>query len=398
MLLCRLVPLCIAAASAPLRPWRATTHQHQRRTIFRGGTSSPPYSPPPADGQHTAEALHAPQQLAEQTWPALELYEDGTSRETELSWRELRERISSSDARLLLRTKAFDLAIRDDCVVFDFGFLRGYTDGKCAVLLLVDERSRGLALNVEKAVERARVRPEYKSGSFALMVLEGVLEEAYESTFKRLERLDIDIRRELAGLADLRHGAETTRGASLYRLLPLETELRDFAVKGRRFYSLLADALRDDVFVQHNQHLLFGKNRTARRVELAEAVFENSLCQWEFVNDAIEQLAGTIEATRKLVELALDNERNRLERMDIHLNIAALGLGLVSAIGGIFGMNLLIGLETAPYWFNRVVVLTCLSASFLCHLCWRQFYAQYRQHANHVHDVVSLLHGTTTQY
>lgn len=315
-------------------------------------------------------------------------------RDTTLAWSELRQRVSGSDARLLLRTKALDLAIRENCVVFDFGVIRGYADDQVAVLLVDQEPSRRLAMKVEQAV-RAAVAAEVDA-TFALVVLEGVFEEAYDYALRSVEGLDGAIRRELAGMADL-HAGEAARSAALYRLLPLETALRDEAVRARRVYALVADALRDDVLATHAPPVLVGQARSLASVELAEAVFENSLCRWEFVNDAIEQLAGTIDATRKLVELALDNERNRLERMDIHLNIGALGMGLVSAVGGVFGMNLLIGLENQPRWFNRVVLATLLASALLCHACWRHFHAGYRQHAHHVHAVVSLLHQSIAE-
>lgn len=348
--------------------------------------------------------LPAPTKIGQQTWPAHEIYADGSCRETTLSWSELRKRVSSTDARLLLRTNALDLAIREQCVVFDLGVLRGYTDGHRAVLLVErgHEPSQATAAVVETSVRSALAWSKNASmvdddPSFALLVLESVLEALYEHALRRIERLDFEIRRELAGMADLRK-SEASRGASLYRLLPLETELRDEAVRARRVYALVADALRDDVLAKQPQHVLFGRNRTSRTVELAESVFENSLCRWEFLNDAIEKLAGTIDATRKLVELALDNERNRLERMDIHLNIAGLGMALISAIGGIFGMNLLIGLEAEPYWFNRVVFGSILAGTLVCHFFWRQFKAGYRQHADHVNVVASILHKSIASH
>ena len=49
--------------------------------------------------------------------------------------------------------------------------------------------------------------------------------------------------------------------------------------------------------------------------EVVASVFEN-YCRWEEVNDGIEKLVGAIDSTRKLIELTLDNERNRIERME----------------------------------------------------------------------------------
>ena len=69
------------------------------------------------------------------------------------------------------------------------------------------------------------------------------------------------------------------------------------------------------------------------------------LATWDLVYivtmmlDAIEKLSGTIDATRKLLELTLDNERNRIERMELYLSIGGLGFAMMSAVGGFFGMN-----------------------------------------------------------
>lgn len=355
------------------------------RRIFRGGALLQQREASLASSVLPARAV-----LDLQTWPARELVSDGRAFDSMLVWSELRQRITSTDARLLLRTSALDLAIRDRCVVFDFGVLRGYVEDRRAVFLLEPDDgsqsrnrpSRHHALAVEGAVREVLAKGADDTVSFALVVLECVLEEAYEHALRRFVRLDAAIRKELATMTDLR---QADAAPALYRLLPLETQLRDEAVRGRRVYALVSDALRDDGLLHPDHVLVMGANN----VQTCEAVFENSLCRWEFVNDAIETLVGTIDATRKLVELALDNERNRIERMDIYLNIGGLGLALISAVGGFFGMNLLIGWETKLGVFNSVVLLTTFSAISLCLVCFAAFRSGMRRNAGHVDDMVA---------
>lgn len=201
---------------------------------------------------------------------------------------------------------------------------------------------------------------------------------------------------ELESLTDLRN-SETARAGTLCRLLPLETRLKEEAVRGRRVYALIDDALDDDISNASLEHVLFckhtipyersdeahaqsysspAKNEFAlyTREEAVESIFENYLCLWEGINDAIEKLSGTIDATRKLLELTLDNERNRIERMELYLSIGGLGFAMMSAVGGFFGMNLLSGIEDHPHKFWIVTHLTLASSFILSYVCWQRFH------------------------
>ena len=74
----------------------------------------------------------------------------------------------------------------------------------------------------------------------------------------------------------------------------------------------------------------------------------NSLC------DQIKQLTSTIENTQEVLELTLDDERNRIARLELVLNMAGISLGACSAIGGFFGMNVVNGVENLPGIFAIV--------------------------------------------
>ena len=55
-----------------------------------------------------------------------------------------------------------------------------------------------------------------------------------------------------------------------------------------------------------------------------------------------------------MLELTLDNERNRIARLELLLNMAGISLGACSAIGGFFGMNVVNGVENLPGIFAIV--------------------------------------------
>jgi hypothetical protein len=74
----------------------------------------------------------------------------------------------------------------------------------------------------------------------------------------------------------------------------------------------------------------------------------NSLC------DQIKQLTSTIENTQEVLELTLDDERNRIARLELVLNMAGISFGACSAIGGFFGMNVVNGVENLPGIFAIV--------------------------------------------
>mmetsp|Transcript_27351 Transcript_27351/g.82062 ORF Transcript_27351/g.82062 Transcript_27351/m.82062 type:complete len:217 (-) Transcript_27351:849-1499(-) len=135
--------------------------------------------------------------LEEQTWHARQI-EQGYSHDITLDWAELRNRVSMTDARLLLRTTALDLAIRERFVVFDLGVLKGYVDCDRCVLLLPVHADNSLKMlestpkavghlfssrehiaRVEANVVDALSRHGGRRLSFAMIVVECALEEVW---------------------------------------------------------------------------------------------------------------------------------------------------------------------------------------------------------------------------
>jgi len=108
--------------------------------------------------------------------------------------------------------------------------------------------------------------------------------------------------------------------------------------------------------------------------EVVASIFENYLCRWEEVNDGIEKLVGAIDSTRKLIELTLDNERNRIERMELYLSMGSLSFAMMSAVGGFFGMNLLSGFEDHPKKFWIVTYVTLVASTSLWYVTWQRFH------------------------
>ena len=65
-------------------------------------------------------------------------------------------------------------------------------------------------------------------------------------------------------------------------------------------------------------------------------------------------LRKNIEATQELVNIALDDSRNRLIQTNVHMAIITVGLAFCTMVYGVFGMNLVSGLEEHPQMFQIV--------------------------------------------
>ncbi len=61
----------------------------------------------------------------------------------------------------------------------------------------------------------------------------------------------------------------------------------------------------------------------------------------------------------------LDNERNRIARLELTLNMAGLCVGVSAMISGFFGMNLASGVEAVPFGFHVATVRPLVESASL---------------------------------
>jgi len=132
----------------------------------------------------------------------------------------------------------------------------------------------------------------------------------------------------------------------------------------------------------------------AERAEEAQDQMETLLDVYDArlnsVVDQIEQLASTIENTQDVLELTLDNERNRIARLELLLSMAGLSVGTCSAVSGFFGMNLLSGLEATAGLFALVTGVSILLTGSVFVTCWRQFRSISTRQRDRLMDVDAL--------
>ena len=132
----------------------------------------------------------------------------------------------------------------------------------------------------------------------------------------------------------------------------------------------------------------------AEQAQAASDVIETLLdvygARLESLVDRIEGLASNIETTQGVLELSLDNERNRIARLELLLSMAGTGLGVCAAVSGFFGMNLLSGLEEARRLFWIVTSASVMCAVGLFGACLRVFRGLGRQQVGRLRDVQAL--------
>jgi len=121
-------------------------------------------------------------------------------------------------------------------------------------------------------------------------------------------------------------------------------------------------------------------------------LLETYLARLEALSDKIEDLASNIETTQGMLELILDNERNRIARLELVLSMSGLGVGTCAAVSGFFGMNLLSGLENVPGLFALVCFSSVIVSSAIIATCWRRFRSVSRDQRSRLYDVQALKH------
>lgn len=334
------------------------------------------------------------------------------------SIRTLKRKLSSRDARLL-RSSTPALLPRNDYIVFDLGKLKGVLQSdrvslidqdRLSVGALGDEIQQRLALSSSDIEES----PDYP---FELRALECVLELTYSLLEQSLERLSALVTTTLSELTDSSpYQSDSRRAAALGRLLPVQISLNSLQTKARRLTEVLAAALEneDDLL---EMCLSLSERRTAEggsalveaageaetsaeelkeeeedEVELLENLLDVYSARLEALSDQIEEVLANIETTQAVLELTLDNERNRIARLELLLSMGGLCVGSCAMVSGFFGMNLVSGLEVVGrggvFWGVTLSSLTLASGLFGA--CWRRFRLQSGQQRTRLNDAQAL--------
>ncbi|KAI9009579.1 Mg2+ transporter protein cora-like protein, partial [Gaertneriomyces semiglobifer] len=98
----------------------------------------------------------------------------------------------------------------------------------------------------------------------------------------------------------------------------------------------------------------------------AELIFEHYLNLTDEISNACEQLSTNIEATQDILNIMLDSRRNQLINYELKATVATVSLSAGSVMVGMFGMNLISGLEATPgvFWGVAGLVVVVATTSY----------------------------------
>ena len=346
------------------------------------------------------------------------------------------EKLSTRDVRLL-RSSTSVLVVREgsssNYILFDFGDLRGVLQHDRVTLV---GAGRPAVLAVGSEIQQRLALSRGEDAPFEVRVLECVLELTHAILDDSLRRLSALVSSTLAELSDSEQGAnsERRRGEALSRLLPMQISLNSLQAKARRYVSVLEEVLESDddmadmclsllhrraaadaaeergedhsepaaevSFLEAEVAARAGSESADREAselleeeqERIEELLDVYLARFESLTDRIETLASEIETTQGVLELTLDNERNRIARLELVLSMAGLSIGGSAMVSGFFGMNLLSGVESAAGLFWYVTAMSVSASLVLFGTCWRRYRSLSRQQRSRLNDVQALKH------
>merc|ERR1719430_72050 len=96
-------------------------------------------------------------------------------------------------------------------------------------------------------------------------------------------------------------------------------------------------------------------NRNISEHDELELLLEAYYADFEEIVAEIKTVKDTIEDTNQFISAHLDTVRNKMLRMSLVMEMGALALGSGAVVGGLFGMNLVSGLENHPTAFLTVL-------------------------------------------
>lgn len=103
-----------------------------------------------------------------------------------------------------------------------------------------------------------------------------------------------------------------------------------------------------------------GHRRRVDQHDEVEMMLENYVKQIDTVHAEVTSALRAVKATENATQIRLDAMRNRVLRLDVFLNLGAVSVGVGGLVAGVFGMNLLSGLEEDPaaFWIVSGIAFT----------------------------------------
>jgi Mg2+ and Co2+ transporter CorA len=240
---------------------------------------------------------------------------------------------------------------RTDCILLSFGNIRAVA-GRDSVYVLDAHTQTSKSFAKDLA---AIFTTDTTGDPPELLFLEAVLRDTVDTFTRRIRLFEPIVDDFLTRVAN-----EVFSDAGVHQLVPLKDSLQSFELQVLQSLECLTSLLNDDELMLD---LLLTEQAEARQkgtevdferheyVELMLSVYSRQI---QTMMQEIQYLLGRLQSKQEFVALALAGYRNRLVRMNVNLGIIAVSTGITTAMTGLFGMNLISGLEESPVAFAVV--------------------------------------------
>lgn len=261
-----------------------------------------------------------------------------------------REEQSNRNKRRLARPPVAILP-RTDCILLSFGNIRAVA-GRDSVYIL-DAHTR-IAKSFAKDLSALFVT-DTSGDPPELIFLEAVLRDTVDTYTRRIRIFEPIVDDFLDRAAN-----EVFSDSGVHQLVPLKDSLQSFELQVKQSLECLTSILNDDEIMLD---LLLTEQADARsqgvevafeRHEYVELMLSVYSRQIQNLQQEVQYLLKRLQSKQEFIALALAGYRNRLVRMNVNLGIVAVSTGITTATTGLFGMNLINGLEESPIAFMMV--------------------------------------------
>ncbi|GMH83429.1 hypothetical protein TrST_g434 [Triparma strigata] len=211
----------------------------------------------------------------------------------------------------------------------------------------------------------------YVRNDFELTFLEGVLREVCDTWHRRIRLYRPVVDGVLGSVS-----SEVDAESGMHRLVPLKDSLQLFEMEVSGAIKCLVGLLENDEdmlgLLLTEKHLAEKENKEIdpELHGVVELLLEDYNRQLDQILQEITYLQRRVQTKQELVAISLDSYRNRMIRMNVHIGIATMCLGICTTVAGYFGMNLTHGLEEHETAFMTTVVASGLGGAILyagCH-------------------------------
>lgn len=151
--------------------------------------------------------------------------------------------------------------------------------------------------------------------------------------------------------------------AGVRHLIPLKESLQEFEMNVESCLKCLTHLLEKEedmlglLLTERHEAIIKGESLDRSLHESVELLLEEYARQVNNVINEINFMNKRLQSKQELVALSLDSYRNRILTMNVYLAIIGISFSSATTIAGVFGMNLISGLEESPVAFNSVVAM-----------------------------------------